>query len=495
MRSYAVNLAFAVVRVLAITVLIKIATMHLASEALAAFLIIRRYAPVGANFFQLGLSQAIFRFVPDREFSNGCDEIFLVRAFGAVSVFSVGLVLVVYAFGDPIAITLFSGSEVGMTLLFIVMLMSVVGAFDFLVRAYFLAKREVVLANIVDLATGSGILILAVYFGAGLMTVAQIFYLQAAVVLFVSIVLLFRRLGLSTSSCSGISSNSQVEFPTISLAGALHYGLPRGFAAMLEMLLLAVGPWAIGLEDPNAAAGFIVAVVLMRVAQAGITPLSQIMTLTASKAKGMRSGNYDRLEREIEIVGGSVILVVSIFCVVIAPWIPVLMRVWLGDVTIADYASEAFRVLLIGILPFSIYQTLKGVTDVNIRMPLNLFSLVVALGIFFFVLTALRWIDVTTLVAASWGLVSASFVLCLGVLAGCGRQIVEIFPKLSLAWVFISASIAYLASLCFFEAYTRGMFELFVAAGLLSLLSAITLTRTSIVKSVFFSLGFRGEGE
>lgn len=362
-----VNLVFAVLKAGVLMLLIRVAASNLVALELGLFLFARRFSGTAANLLQCGASQTLLRYVAlhasdDR--AKRAYTVFALAAWGAAGV----LTLVPWALAaGPLARLLFPAQPAG-DLAFWTGGLVVAMVLDFLVRSVLIAERRLVAANLVELLTGGGFALVAL--GLHLPTVADLLRFQA-----VSIALLCGATALTIVRPSARWARPGAsEWRAVGQA-YLVYGLPRGLITFLDMGLLLVGPWLLR-ADAVAAGYLLVALSIVQLFAAAMGPIAQVAMVVTARLAG--EDNRTAIKEGVGLLLGAILYTVLPLFALLAPWGGLLTRFWLGDEELAAGVLHQVSILAWGILPFSLFQGMKGVVEAYWVRPFNLFSLLLA---------------------------------------------------------------------------------------------------------------------
>ncbi len=153
------------------------------------------------------------------------------------------------------------------------------------------------------------------------------------------------------------------------------YGLPRTFITFADMLILLIGPWLLRAHQEEA--GYLlIALTLTRAIQAAIQPLTQVASVVTARLTGRH--NDAILSEGINLLFGTILYASTLLVAILVPWRDTLLWMWLGDTEVIKGVLFYFDALMWAIIPYAIFQGLKGVIEMRWVRPLNLYTLIVA---------------------------------------------------------------------------------------------------------------------
>lgn len=370
-RDLTVNLALSVVSIAAMMLALREAARLLPSLVLGLMLLSRRLADLLANLVQCGTPHAARRFL-----SLTADEAERHRWFRAsVLIWLLGALVflsVVVAGARWWTPLLFGRQVTGPTLLVATALLAVSIAGTNLALSALMAARRFVIMNALLIANTSGWLLVSLQLGK---TPDNLVLVQAGgALVLVSVAL---------AAMYWMRSGPRTEPVPVTrgyVRETLTYGAPRTLSPLLEVLLLVVGPWLLR-NDPAPAGALILAFALLRLSAAFVQPLALVGGVTGARLLGARDDAG--LARGINFIVGSTAAVGIVLCAAGYPWLPVGLRLWLGPVVATSVESFA-SVLLIALVPYTLFQGLKPIIEAVWPKPwvlyVMLFSVALQLG-------------------------------------------------------------------------------------------------------------------
>lgn len=381
-RDVVVNLVFACVKILALMWVIRLAGFYFAPSALGLFLLARRLSSTGANLLQLGMSQTLLRYVSLNAAHPGVKLAYVLLA--ALGWLGVTLVAVpaFYALHGTLTAYCYPRASDGPALTSWTGLLLLATVLNFVVYSTFLAERRMILANVTELLNASGFLLLALLWSGPRATPLGTLQFQAVAVVGLSLAALVLYLApkwRATWPAVGAWPPAARTF--------LSYGLPRGAITFLEMCLLFVGPWL--LRGQVEQSGYlIIALTLVRVIESGIGPVVQVAAVVTAGLVGR--GDEASIGEGVRLMFGTILHATVVVTAVTIPWVPQLVRLWLSDAHVVAGVLPFFFTLMWGILPYAVFQGLKGVVEVRWVQPLNLYTLLLGIGTQFLVLYTMQ---------------------------------------------------------------------------------------------------------
>jgi O-antigen/teichoic acid export membrane protein len=368
-RDVIINLAFAVVKTIALMWVIRQAGEVLLPATLGLFLLARRLASTGANLLHLGIPQTILRYVAIHNAERTVKRHYVSQGLLVWVGLTVICVPILYGLQDWLTHWFFPDAIDGGSLVFwtgILMLATITG---FIAYSTAIAGRWMIRANLIELMNTSGFVLLILFWNTANRTPVSIIRLQALCMLLLSlgVILLV------------VFSSSETRWPegeerhTIH-SNFLHYGLARAPLTFLDMATLLIGPWLLR-GDIEEAGYLIIALTLVRAIQAGLMPITQVASVVT--ASFLKNRNDQTIAEGIRLLFGTILYTTVIALAVLVPWRHTILLLWLGDQELVSGVSKYFSVLLWGMLPFTIFHGLKGVIETRWTRPLNLYTLVV----------------------------------------------------------------------------------------------------------------------
>ncbi len=369
-----INTSFAVVRLAALLWVIRRAALIFAPETLGVFLLARRLASTSAHVLQLGSSQTLLRYL------STSDSSAIRRRYVAVTCAGwIGLVSITFAAFLPIrswvAASVFPGLEEAISLTWWTFMLSIASVLGFIAYSTLLAERRLILANLVELMSVSGLLLLGLFWSRSVPTPAALVRFQTLGLVFLSVVAVATYL-IATRRPESRSDPA----PTWTEAGRVlvAYGFPRGGIAALDIIVVTIGPWL--LRDQPAEAGYLLmALTIIQAVPVALAPTAQIASILAARLVGR--GELTRLREEVRLLLGGTLYAATLALAILLPWSRYALQLWLGDAAIVSGVSFYLSWLLWGILPLAFFQALRGIIEMRWLAPRNLWTLAVAVAV------------------------------------------------------------------------------------------------------------------
>jgi len=373
-----VSTLFAVLAVLFNFWLIKEAEFYLSTALLGTFMLIRRLAPTFSNLSQLGCSQVLIRFTSLNKDDAPKIKVYFFISFGFWAIGVVVLWLLYMFFSNAIGTLLLPNIEnrddyLALTFVYISIL-----HLSYLILPYFLNLRRILLYNMINVLNAS--LILLVVF----LVIGKAENLFEILRISLTLMAVFQLLLLGYI----IFSLRLYGFPKKKLLlkegrSFFKYGLPRSAMTFLELFMLTVGSLLVK-EDHEIVGSFLIAITLARVVLIVLQPISLLTSVIVG-----HNNDTDKPKKTLNLLFGGIIYSSILVIIIMYNWIDVLIRFWLtNETTIVDVVF-IFKILVFGLIPYCIFQGLKGFIEIRFFKPLNLFSVIVGIlvhVIFFFML-------------------------------------------------------------------------------------------------------------
>ncbi len=361
---------FAVLAVLFNFWLIKEAEFYLSAALLGTFMLIRRLGPTFSNLSQLGCSQALIRFT-----SLNKDDAEKIKSyfFIAIVLWSISALILLFLYT-------FFGEAIGKLLLpdvkdrkyYLVLTFTYISILhlSYLILPYFLNLRKILMYNFINMMNASLVMLLV------FLIVANSDNLIEVLAISLKIMAIFQLLILGYI----ISKLGLYKFPSkkmlLTESGAFFkYGLPRAAMTFLEMFMLTVGSLLVK-KDYETVGSFLIAITLARVILIILQPLSLLSSVIVG-----HNSDTDKPKKTLNLLFGGIIYSSVLVIIIMYNWIDVLISFWLTkEDTIVDVVF-VFKILVFGLVPYCIFQGLKGFIEIRFFKPLNLFSIAIATAI------------------------------------------------------------------------------------------------------------------
>jgi len=369
-----INTSFAVIRLAALLWVIRRAALVFAPETLGVFLLARRLASTAAHVLQLGSSQTLLRYLSTTESSA-----IRRRYVGVTGAAWVGLVSLTFVAFLPIrswvAASVFPGVESAIPLAWWTVTLTVASVLGFIAYSTLFAERRLILANLIELMSVSGLLLLGLFWSRSSPTPAALVRFQALGLVLLGVVTI------ATYLIFTLRRESRSDpVPTWTEASRVFvaYGFPRGGIAALDIIVVTIGPWL--LRDQPAEAGYLLmALTMIQAVPVALAPTAQIASILAARLVGR--GELTRLREEVLLLLGGTLYAATLALATLLPWSRYVLQLWLGDVAIVSGVSFYLSWLVWGILPLAFFQALRGIIEMRWLPPRNLWTLAAAVAV------------------------------------------------------------------------------------------------------------------
>jgi hypothetical protein len=365
----AINIGFAAVKLAMLVYVIRLAGAAFSAEALGVFLLARRLASTVANLLQLGSSQTLMRYLPMTASPDARRRYVAVACGLSIAVATVFLAVLLPA-RSIVAAWAFPGFGDGPSLAAWAAALAMVTILEFIVCTSFLSERRIVLANVLELMSVSGFLLLGLTWPLGELTPTGLLRLQTLGVLLICATALIARLQIRRRP-----EPEPVPTWTETTRAFATYGLPRGGITGLDVAIITIGPWLLRTE-PAQAGYLLVALMLVQVIQACLGPITQIASIVAASLVGR--GEMARLKEEVQLVLGGTLYVATLALAILVPWSGYLLAFWLREPELVAGVHYYFSWVVWGILPIALFQALRGIIEMRWFAPWNLYTLLSA---------------------------------------------------------------------------------------------------------------------
>ena len=358
---------FAVLAVLFNFWLIKEAEFYLSTALLGVFMLIRRLAPTFSNLSQLGCSQALTRFMSLNKDDGG-----KIKNYYAISVsiwlLSVLAQLFLYSFfKENIGKLLLPDTENRDTYLALTFVYISILHLSYIILPYFLNLRKILVYNIINMMNAS-LIMLAVFLVLG--NSENLIDVLGISLCFMGLMqLIFLSYIVAKLKLYRLPSKEQLQIEGTSF---LKYGLPRAGMTFFEMFMLTVGSLLVK-EDQEVVGSFLIAITLARVVLIILQPISLLSSVIVG-----HNSETDKPKKTLNLLFGGIIYSSTLVIVVLYNWIDLLIRFWLTKESIITDVIAVFKILVFGLLPYCIFQGLKGFIEIRFFKPVNLFTIAMA---------------------------------------------------------------------------------------------------------------------
>jgi hypothetical protein len=372
-KDIAINLFFAVTKIIILLWVVRISSSIFDSTVLGAFLLARKYSSTGATFFQLGFSQTLLRYISMNVTDKTLKRVYVLWPVHVWMILLAIFVLVFPSIRDGLAAWLFPNTYEHELLTLWTGILLFVLILHYIVSAALMAERCIVIANVFTLMNVGGFLLVVLWWQEQSATPVGVLRFQTSAMASLSLVVLAVYLyHLRSSPWPEGQIWLRVGLTFVS------YGIPRSAVTFLDTGLLLIGPWLLRYE-PDEAGFLLVALTVIQTLQAAILPITQITSIVT--ARFVSHKDEESISEGIRLVFGAVLYITVLLLAILIPWSELLMRVWLHDAAVIDGVLRYFPYLISGILPYAIFQGLKGIIEMRWFRPLNLYTLLLGVGV------------------------------------------------------------------------------------------------------------------
>ncbi len=364
-NQVAINLGFTLLKSVFVLFSLSLADTLLAAPLMGLVLLLRRQGALWGNLLQLGLSQSLQKFyiasADDRERRQlWATLVRWVALATGIAILLCGL------FGNTISFALLGRSDAAFGWAIGIYMSGI--ALGYMACSSWMAEFRFVQSNLIDWLNGSLIFVLCLLLGHQLGDIALVFWLAGLTVVapLLSLVWFMNKNG------------GQSELRTARWkpdADVCKFGFTRALTAFADMGTLVLGPWLLK-HQPEKAGYLILSYTAIRLAQAVVLPVAQVLALRAN------SHYHDQSLEERRVLwlcglafaGGG--LSVG-FYYLVGDW---LVSLWLPS------SFQQVIPLLDRLMPFlpavCIFYALRNFVDLRFKSPINLYALLFALLLF-----------------------------------------------------------------------------------------------------------------
>ena len=374
---------FAILNVLLNFWLIKEAEYLLSTLALSVFLVMRRVVPTFTNLSQLGTSQALIRYVSTNKSDKEKIKTYFTISFG-IWVISTTIMMLLYLGGGTKIENFIYGEindvkNINLYFLLTVWYISIIHL-SYLVQPYFLTQRKVLLYNVINMLNASLIILIVIKYltyddfsestnelvGKVDLTTILVYALSIMSSLQLSLMLYI------------IVQLKIYNFPSIEKIKTygrefMLYGLPRSLITFADMFLLTVSAFMVRNGEKEIAA-FLLALTLARIVLIVLQPISKLSSVVVGN-----KNSPDHQKKALNLMIGAILFSTLLLVIILYNWLDVFIEYWLSDRERISKVLEAFKILAIGLIPYSIFHGLKGIIEIKFFKPYNLFSILIAI--------------------------------------------------------------------------------------------------------------------
>lgn len=369
-----INFSFSLAKSFLLFLVIAMAARYLAVEVFALILLLRRNTATLANLLQIGVSQTALRFIAFYSHDEGKRMIFM--AFSLLILIAITLLTFLGALIWPIQFSeiLGAGVESSNSLAFWLSVLVCGMIIHYVGYCSLLAKRFYIWANFFELMNSAGWFGLILSF-SGITDNLEKLISILAVLTFLSAILQIITF-LFLNGISPITEKKWYREPAKALAT---YGLPRGFSAFADMAFLTLLPWLLR-SNPTEASYIILAFTILRVMQAAVMPITQVLATRFAQRLGKAEGKHienKNIRPLVLIAMVSSLLIIGAYFMV-GEWA---LNLWLADVNLVRGTMMYMLPVILSAPFFLFFYTLRSIIEVTWVMPKNLITLIGGLAL------------------------------------------------------------------------------------------------------------------
>ncbi|RJQ28470.1 hypothetical protein C4565_03580 [Candidatus Parcubacteria bacterium] len=366
----AISAVFSLFSMIVLLWIVRLASEAYSPAMLGWFLLARRFAGAGANLFQLGASQTLRRYISINFDLNEEKLSYIYVALLGWLVISAIILVITFQLQFALEAWLFPGNPDALGLAIGTTTYALALVLNYIVFSSLIAERKIALGNFLDTLASGGFLIPLLLFYGGKASLPWLLQFHAfAVVLLSWGVAIWYVLSLHISLVPDLNLVKRAA------GNFCRYGVPRTFVTFADMLILLIGPWLLR-TNPEESGYLLIALTLTRAIQAAIQPLTQIASVVTARLIG--SDNNTTLSEGINLLLGIVVYASTLLVAILVPWRYKLLLLWLGNAKVISGVLFYFDALIWAIIPYAVFQGLKGVIEMRWVRPLNLYTLVVS---------------------------------------------------------------------------------------------------------------------
>lgn len=363
--------------------LIKEAEYLLSTLALSVFLVMRRVVPTFANLSQLGTSQALIRYASINKDHPRKIKTYFTISFSIWILGSIVLGMLYFGFGNKLGGLLYDElqEEQSFKIYFLYTAWYIsIAHLSYLVQPFFLVQRKVFLYNLINMLNASFIFLILIKF-LSFKTLTQsineniinidldvllqyALFIMSALQLFLMFYIIFQLKIYNLPSIGQLKSYGK-EF--------ILYGIPRSVITFSDMFLLTVSAFMI-VNGKEEIVAFLLALTLTRIVLIVLQPISKLSSVIVGN-----NNSEERQKTTVNLMTGTILYSTFLLVIILYNWLNVLIEFWLSDSERIIQVLFAFKILAIGIIPYSIFHGLKGIIEIKFFKPYNLFSILIAI--------------------------------------------------------------------------------------------------------------------
>jgi O-antigen/teichoic acid export membrane protein len=372
-NDIAINTFASLVKSALLLLSIRLGSEILAPAVFGLVMFARRTSATAANLTQLGVSQAIQRYVPMHE----ADLSYKGRICGSVLTIIITVTVssgIITALGANFIGSIVYPKQSDSTSLLLATYLLMIGfSLSYVVYSFMLAEFKFVWGNVFEFFSSVGIFLIIILFSVDSSSTELFWWLSVLTFIWSAFCLfyfIYSHWSLS-DIVAGLFSGRMVR-------RLLGFGVPRGVSAMLDMMTLLIGPWMLRAE-PMKAGALIVALTLVRAFQAIVAPASRVMGLHAVRSLGRKQSNQtDKSVLTILVVSIVVAFIVSVIVYIAKD---VFVSLLVGNSEMTDFTEKNMVALLPFIPTITGYYFLRNVVELRWRFPFNLLFLIITLSL------------------------------------------------------------------------------------------------------------------
>lgn len=371
-QDVVINLFFSGLNIIGVLILTRLSTSVLDAVAFGIFMLTRRYSAGLSTFAELGGSLAQFRYMgiyaDDKDRSQQVSLIVLLF-YSAISAL---LVTLTWWAEEPLIALFFPDSPHARWLLWITVALAIEQLLHFNVVNNLLQERRMVLYNSYKFLNIAGIFALIFIWVENVsVLVALILYLILS-----SLLLLGGQLYYSFPALHQLPRIVRKEqWPLI--REIFSFSLVRGLVSFLAAALLVVGPWLLRADLQEV--GYIAVIyIFFQTINVIVGPVSQLSMVVSSRKLG--ADDESAIALGVRLVFGLTVILAIICVVIVYPWHTLFLELLVSNPAIIVGASQ-YRLLFFCLLPLSVFYGLRGVIEMQWKIPYNFFNLLVAHGL------------------------------------------------------------------------------------------------------------------
>jgi hypothetical protein len=358
---------------------IRYASKVFIPAVLGLFLLSRRIAELIANFMQLGASQMLRCYLPKNE-KTEVQILYILAGLNVLFFSAVVFMIILMSALNFWANLAFPGYSSPQTLMFWTGMLAISSVLEYICSSILLAKGRVLACNFIEGAYTGFWMLLAIWLLQNRLTVINLTKIQMFTSCVISCVILFSFILRNSRS---LSRASLAEYRSV-LQESCAYSLPRSGIPFLDVALLLIGPWLLR-HSPENAGYLIIAFFVLRSGRLVITPVSKMTSIYVTSLIGKK--DKATLIKGMSLLFGGLTYLGFLSFSFLYPWAYTLLKIWLGDIKLANSVLGFAKILLFSLPLFVVYQGLKEQIEMVSKRPLNFYILFVAIctmvGVFY----------------------------------------------------------------------------------------------------------------